>query len=97
MNDFMKPDRIIIGCEEELSKRKLKEIYAPFNRNHDRCVVMDIKSAALTKYASTAMLATKISFMNELSQIAERVGADIENVRVGIGSDSRIGYLANFV
>jgi len=92
VNDFMKPDRIIIGCEEELSERKLKEIYAPFNRNHDRCVVMDIKSAELTKYASNAMLATKISFMNELSQIAERVGADIENVRVGIGSDSRIGY-----
>ena len=92
VSDFMKPDRIILGCEDEYTERVLKSIYAPFNRSHDRCIVMDIKSAELTKYAANAMLATKISFINELSQIAERVGADIEQVRDGIGSDSRIGY-----
>ena len=92
VNDFMKPDRIILGCDDELTEQTLKSIYAPFTRSHDCCIVMDIKSAELTKYASNAMLGTKISLMNELSQIAERVGADIEQVRIGIGSDSRIGY-----
>ena len=92
VNDFMKPDRIILGCDDELTEQTLKSIYAPFTRRHDCCIVMDIKSAELTKYASNAMLASKISIMNELSNIAERVGADIEQVRIGIGSDSRIGY-----
>ena len=92
VNDFLKPDRIVLGCDDEYTEHVLKSIYAPFNRSHDRCIVMDIKSAELTKYASNAMLATKISFMNELSQIAERVDADIEQVRDGIGADSRIGY-----
>jgi UDPglucose 6-dehydrogenase len=92
VNDFMKPDRIILGCDDELTEQTLKSIYAPFTRSHDCCIVMDIKSAELTKYASNAMLASKISIMNELSHIAERVGADIEQVRIGIGSDSRIGY-----
>jgi len=92
VNDFMKPDRIVLGCDDESTELLLKSIYAPFNISHDRCLVMDIKSAELTKYASNAMLATKISLMNELSQIAERVGADIDQVRVGIGADSRIGY-----
>ena len=92
VNDFMKPDRIIFGCDDEFSEQTLKSIYAPFTRRHDCCIIMDIKSAELTKYASNAMLASKISIMNELSQIAERVGADIEQVRIGIGSDSRIGY-----
>ena len=92
VNDFMKPDRIILGCDDELTEKTLKSIYAPFTRRHDCCIVMDIKSAELTKYASNAMLASKISIMNELSHIAERVGADIEQVRIGIGSDSRIGY-----
>ena len=92
VNDFMKPDRIILGCDDEHTEKTLKSIYAPFNRSHDRCITMDIKSAELAKYASNAMLATKISFMNELAQIAERIDADIEQVRDGIGSDSRIGY-----
>ena len=92
VNDFMKPDRIILGCDDELTEQTLKSIYAPFTRSHDCCIVMDIKSAEFTKYASNAMLASKISIMNELSHIAERVGADIEQVRIGIGSDSRIGY-----
>ena len=92
ISDFMKPDRIIIGCESKETRDVLKSLYAPFNRAQDRTIIMDIKSAELTKYASNAMLATKISFMNELSQIAERVGADIEKVRHGIGSDSRIGH-----
>ena len=92
INDFMKPDRIVLGCETEKTEAILKSIYAPFNRSHNRSIIMDVKSAELTKYASNAMLATKISFMNELSQIAERVGADIEKVRYGIGSDSRIGH-----
>ena len=92
VNDFMKPDRIVLGCDDKSTELALKSIYAPFNSSQDRCLVMDIKSAELTKYASNAMLATKISLMNELSQIAERVGADIEQVRIGIGADSRIGY-----
>jgi len=92
INDFMKPDRIIFGTSDERVAALLRELYAPFNRNHDRVQEMDIRSAELTKYAANAMLATRISFMNELANIAERVGADIEQVRVGIGSDTRIGY-----
>lgn len=92
VNDFMKPDRIIIGVDSEQAETKLRALYAPFNRNHDKLIAMDIRSAELTKYAANAMLATKISFMNEMSRIAERVGADIEKVRLGIGSDARIGY-----
>jgi len=92
IDDFMKPDRIVIGSDNPRTTELLRALYAPFNRNHDRIISMDVKSAELTKYAANAMLATKISFMNELSNIAELVGADIENVRHGIGSDSRIGY-----
>jgi len=92
IDDFMRPDRIVIGTENPRTAELLRALYAPFNRNHDRLVVMDLRSAELTKYAANAMLATKISFMNELSNIAERVGADIEQVRIGIGSDPRIGY-----
>lgn len=90
--DFMKPDRIVIGVDNEKTEDLMRSLYAPFNRNHDRLIAMDIRSAELTKYAANAMLATKISFMNELSHIAERTGANIEQVRVGIGADSRIGY-----
>jgi len=92
ISDFMKPDRIIIGTDNPRTTELLKAMYAPFNRNHDRIIAMDIRSAELTKYAANAMLATKISFMNELANLAEILGADIENVRHGIGSDSRIGY-----
>jgi UDPglucose 6-dehydrogenase len=92
LDDFMKPDRIIVGTDNPRTAALVRELYTPFNRNHDRVVVMGIRSAELTKYAANAMLATKISFMNELANIAERVGADIEMVRVGIGSDPRIGY-----
>ncbi len=92
INDFMKPDRIVIGTDNPRTTELMRELYAPFNRNHDRLVAMDIRSAELTKYAANAMLATKISFMNELSNMAEILGADIEKVRVGIGSDPRIGY-----
>ncbi|NBX33350.1 MAG: UDP-glucose/GDP-mannose dehydrogenase family protein, partial [Planctomycetes bacterium] len=92
INDFNRPDRIVIGAEDEHAIKVMREMYAPFQRNHDRLVVMDIKSAELTKYAANAMLATRISFMNELANLAERVGADIEHVRKGIGSDQRIGY-----
>jgi len=92
INDFMKPDRIVIGTSNPRTTELLKALYEPFNRNHDRLISMDIRSAELTKYAANAMLATKISFMNELANIAENVGADIENVRIGIGSDPRIGY-----
>ena len=92
VNDCMKPNRIIVGTDSERAKALLKEMYEPFNRNHDRTIFMDVRSAELTKYAANAMLATKISFMNELAGIAERMGADIEQVRVGIGSDPRIGY-----
>jgi len=92
LDDFMKPDRIVIGTDNPRVTELLRELYAPFNRNHDRLVSMDIRSAELTKYAANAMLATKISFMNELSNLAELLGADIENVRIGIGSDPRIGY-----
>ena len=92
INDFMKPDRIIVGTDNPRTTELLKSLYEPFNRNHDRLISMDIRSAELTKYAANAMLATKISFMNELANIAEAFGADIEQVRVGIGSDPRIGY-----
>ena len=90
--DFMKPDRIVVGVENEASEDLLRELYAPFNRNHEKLLCMDVKSSELTKYAANAMLATKISLMNELSNVAARVGADIEHVRTGIGSDPRIGY-----
>ncbi len=90
--DFMKPDRIIVGVENEAAEALLRELYAPFNRNHEKLLCMDVRSSELTKYAANAMLATKISLMNELSNIAERVGADIEQVRNGIGSDPRIGF-----
>jgi len=90
--DFMKPDRIIIGVKSELTAKKLHDLYVPFNRNHDRIFQMDVRSAELTKYAANAMLATKISFMNELANLAEHLEADIEQVRIGIGADSRIGY-----
>ncbi|MGI9213450.1 MAG: UDP-glucose dehydrogenase family protein [Methylococcaceae bacterium] len=92
IEDFMKPDRIIVGTDNPRTTELLRALYAPFNRNHDRLVCMDIRSAELTKYAANAMLATKISFMNELANLAERLGADIEKVRLGIGSDPRIGY-----
>lgn len=90
--DCKRPDRIIIGTDSNDAEELMRELYAPFNRNHEKIIVMDIKSAELTKYAANCMLATKISFMNEMANIAERVGADIENVRHGIGSDPRIGY-----
>ncbi|MBU2877782.1 MULTISPECIES: UDP-glucose dehydrogenase family protein [Alteromonadaceae] len=92
VNDCMRPDRIIIGTDSDGAEKKLRELYAPFNRNHDKIIVMDIRSAELTKYAANCMLATKISFMNEMANLAEVFGADIENVRLGIGSDPRIGY-----
>jgi len=92
VSDCMKPDRIIVGTESESAQVAMRELYAPFNRNHDRMIFMDVRSAELTKYAANCMLATKISFMNEMSNLAELLGADIEAVRHGIGSDSRIGY-----
>ena len=92
VEDFMRPDRIVVGAEDERAIALLREIYAPFNRSHDRLVLMDIRSAELTKYAANCMLATRISFMNELANLADRLGADIEQVRLGIGSDPRIGY-----
>lgn len=92
IEDFMRPDRIVVGTDNPRTGELLRALYAPFNRNHDRVLLMDIRSAELTKYAANALLAAKISFMNELSNIAEAVGADIEQVRVGIGSDPRIGY-----
>ena len=92
VSDCLRPDRIVIGSESPRAAERLRRLYAPFNRNHERIVVMDVRSAELTKYAANAMLATKISFMNEMANIAERVGADIESVRLGIGSDPRIGY-----
>jgi UDPglucose 6-dehydrogenase len=92
VNDCMRPDRIILGTDSAKAEKKLRELYSPFNRNHDKIIVMDIRSAELTKYAANCMLATKISFMNEMANLAERFGADIENVRKGIGSDPRIGY-----
>lgn len=92
VEDCMRPDRIVIGADSASAIEKLKKLYAPFNRNHERIVVMDVRSAELTKYAANAMLATKISFMNEIANIAEKVGADVEMVRQGIGSDPRIGW-----
>ena len=92
ISDFMKPDRIIVGTDNPRTAELLKALYAPFNRSHERVITMDVRSAELTKYAANAMLATKISFMNELANLAELLGADIEHVRNGIGSDSRIGY-----
>ena len=92
IEDFNRPDRIVIGADDDRAIKIMRDMYAPFQRNHDRLMVMDIKSAELTKYAANAMLATRISFMNELANLAERLGADIEHVRKGIGSDQRIGY-----
>src|ERR1700684_894462 len=92
LNDFMKPDRVIIGTDSERATELLRTLYEPFTHNRDRMIVMDVRSAELTKYAANAMLATKISFINELANLAEHFGADIEAVRVGIGSDPRIGY-----
>ncbi|GMR06330.1 MAG: UDP-glucose/GDP-mannose dehydrogenase family protein [Gammaproteobacteria bacterium] len=92
VEDFMKPDRIIIGADDDRAIEMMRELYAPFNRNHERIIIMDIRSAEMTKYAANAMLATKISFMNEMANLAELLGADIENVRHGIGADPRIGY-----
>ncbi len=90
--DFMKPDRVVIGTDSDRATELLRSLYEPFTRNRDRMIVMDLRSAELTKYAANAMLATKISFMNELANLAERFGADIESVRIGLGSDPRIGY-----
>lgn len=90
--DCMRPDRIVIGTDSKSAEDLMREIYAPFNRNHEKIIVMDVRSAELTKYAANCMLATKISFMNEMANLAERLGADIEMVRKGIGSDPRIGY-----
>lgn len=96
IEDFTRPDRIVVGCDDdvpgELARETIKHLYAPYNRNRDRMLFMDVRSAEFTKYAANAMLATRISFMNELANLAERVGADIEAVRRGIGSDPRIGY-----
>jgi UDPglucose 6-dehydrogenase len=91
VEDFMRPDRIIVGSDDERATELLRELYAPFQRNHERVVLMSVRSAELTKYAANAMLATRISFMNELANLAEALGADIEQVRKGIGSDPRIG------
>ena len=90
--DFMKPDRVVVGADSEQGFELMRRLYAPFIHNHDRLIEMDIRSAEMTKYAANAMLATKISFMNEVANICERVGADVNMVRVGIGSDARIGY-----
>ena len=91
VDDFMRPDRIVVGADDEQAILLMRALYAPFQRNHERLVVMDVRSAELTKYAANAMLATRISFMNELALLAEKMGADIEQVRLGIGSDPRIG------
>jgi UDPglucose 6-dehydrogenase len=92
VEDFMRPDRVVIGSDDERAIGLLRAVYAPFQRNHERMLVMDVRSAELTKYAANAMLATRISFMNELANLADALGADIEHVRRGIGSDPRIGY-----
>jgi UDPglucose 6-dehydrogenase len=92
IDDFMKPDRVVVGADNEIAFAKMRTLYAPFLRNHDRLIEMDVRSAEMTKYAANAMLATKISFMNEVSNICELVGADVNMVRLGIGSDNRIGY-----
>src|SRR5574343_1094102 len=92
VDDFMRPDRIVVGAEDDQAIFLMKALYAPFQRNHEKLLIMDLRSAELTKYAANAMLATRISFMNELALLAESLGADIELVRQGIGSDPRIGY-----
>lgn len=92
IEDFMKPDRIIVGADDPRAIELMRQLYAPFQRSHERLMIMDVRSAELTKYAANAMLATRISFMNELANLAEKLGADIELVRAGIGTDSRIGY-----
>jgi UDPglucose 6-dehydrogenase len=92
IEDFMKPDRIVVGADDARATELMRQLYAPFQRNHERLIVMDVRSAELTKYAANAMLATRISFMNELANLAEKLGADIELVRKGIGSDPRIGF-----
>jgi UDPglucose 6-dehydrogenase len=92
VEDFMKPDRVVIGADDERAIQALRAVYGPFQRSHERVIVMDVRSAELTKYAANAMLATRISFMNELANLADRLGADIESVRRGIGSDPRIGW-----
>ena len=92
IEDFMKPDRVVIGADSEFAFKKMKELYSPFYIQNDRMITMDIRSAEMTKYAANTMLATKISFMNEIANICERVGADVNKVRLGIGSDTRIGY-----
>ncbi len=92
VDDFMRPDRVVIGADDERAIKLMRELYAPFIRNHDRVIVMDVRSAELTKYAANAMLATRISFMNELANLADKLGADIEQIRIGIGSDPRIGF-----
>jgi len=95
ISDFMKPDRVVVGADSNYAIEKMKQLYAPFSMSHERFIAMDIRSAEMTKYAANAMLATKISFMNEIANICEKVGADANQVRIGIGSDSRIGY--NFI
>ena len=92
IEDFMRPDRIVIGADDDRATALMRRLYQPFQRNHERLIVMDVRSAELTKYAANAMLATRISFMNELANLAEALGADIERVRQGIGADPRIGY-----
>ena len=92
IEDFMRPDRVVVGADNEKSLRKMKQLYKPFTFNHDRFIGMDVRSAEMTKYAANAMLATKISFINEMANICEKVGADVNQVRIGIGSDKRIGY-----
>lgn len=92
VDDCQKPDRIVIGTSDDIVTEKMRELYAPFNRNHERIIIMDVRSAELTKYAANCMLATKISFMNEMSNLSDKLGADIEAVRLGIGADTRIGY-----
>ncbi len=92
VNDFLKPDRIVVGADSKRAAKTMKRLYAPFSRNRDKLILMNVRDAEMTKYAANSMLATKISFMNEISNICERLGVDVENVRKGIGSDSRIGY-----
>ena len=92
VNDFLKPDRIVVGADSQRAAKTMKRLYAPFSRNREKVILMNVRDAEMTKYAANSMLATKISFMNEISNICERLGVDVENVRKGIGSDSRIGY-----
>ncbi len=92
VNDFLKPDRIVVGVDSDKAAKTMRRLYAPFSRNRDKLILMNVRDAEMTKYAANSMLATKISFMNEISNICERLGVDVENVRKGIGSDSRIGY-----